>query len=98
IRSATWCIIFCVLIFLVMSDGKGPKEKKEPNNLCPRIEDLEGDCKVDGPKGCINYMRKTYKANMIIAYMTTSTCYIKSNVFANVPYDVMTSFHLKLVK
>ena len=44
-------------------------EKEEPNILCPRIEDLEGDCKVDGPKGCINYMRKTYKANMIIAYM-----------------------------
>ncbi|KAF8088153.1 hypothetical protein N665_0550s0012 [Sinapis alba] len=62
-RSATWCIVFCVFIFLVMSDdGKEPKKKGEPNNLCPRIEDLEGNCKVDGPKGCMNYMRKTYKA------------------------------------
>ncbi|KAF8088152.1 hypothetical protein N665_0550s0011 [Sinapis alba] len=60
-RSATWFIGFGVLIFLVMSDGnKGPKEESNPDELCPRIEDIEGNCKVDGPKACEKYMSSTY--------------------------------------
>ncbi|CAF2147355.1 unnamed protein product [Brassica rapa] len=63
-RSAMWFISFCVLIILVMSDGKGAKES-DPNQLCPRIEDIEGNCKVDGPKVCMNYMAETYKEKYI---------------------------------
>ncbi|KAL0726458.1 hypothetical protein Bca4012_022551 [Brassica carinata] len=43
-----------------MSDGKGPKEEGDPNELCPRIEDIEGNCKIDGPKGCEKYMTEVY--------------------------------------
>ncbi|CAN6830041.1 unnamed protein product [Brassica oleracea] len=57
-RSATWCIVSCLLIVLVITDGKGPKV--DPDNICPRIEDIEGNCKVDGPKACEKYMSTTY--------------------------------------
>ncbi|CAN7108656.1 unnamed protein product [Brassica rapa subsp. narinosa] len=32
----------------------------DPDNICPRIEDIEGNCKVDGPKACEKYMSTTY--------------------------------------
>ena len=40
-------------------------EESDPNQLCPRIEDIEGNCKVDGPKVCMNYMAETYKEKYI---------------------------------
>ncbi|CAF2067935.1 unnamed protein product [Brassica oleracea var. botrytis] len=55
-RSATWCIFFCFLIFLVISDGKRHKEEVEPDKFCTRFEDIEGNCKVGGPKACAKYM------------------------------------------
>ena len=32
----------------------------DPDNTCQRIEDIEGNCKVDGPKACEKYMSTTY--------------------------------------
>ncbi|KAF8088154.1 hypothetical protein N665_0550s0013 [Sinapis alba] len=55
-RFATWCIVSCLLIFLEVSDV-------DPISLCPRIEDIEGNCKVDGPKGCGKYMSTIYNRN-----------------------------------
>ncbi|KAL0726460.1 hypothetical protein Bca4012_022553 [Brassica carinata] len=65
-RSATWCIVFCVLIFLVISDGKKDKDKDKedlPQKYCPRIEDIEGNCKDNGPKVCAKFMTEVYKLN-----------------------------------
>ncbi|CAN6985170.1 unnamed protein product [Brassica rapa subsp. trilocularis] len=35
----------------------------DPNSLCPRIEDIEGNCKDDGLKACEKYMSTTYNRN-----------------------------------
>ncbi|CAF2068306.1 unnamed protein product [Brassica napus] len=35
----------------------------DPDNICPRIEDIEGNCKVDGLKACEKYMSTTYNSN-----------------------------------
>ncbi|CAN6918762.1 unnamed protein product, partial [Brassica oleracea] len=41
------------------------EEESDPNELCPRIEDIEGNCKVYGPKACEKYMSTTYKEKYI---------------------------------
>ncbi|CAH8378139.1 unnamed protein product [Eruca vesicaria subsp. sativa] len=40
-----------------------PLQKDEPQEYCPRIEDIAGNCKDDGPKVCAKYMTNTYKIN-----------------------------------
>ncbi|CAH8377977.1 unnamed protein product [Eruca vesicaria subsp. sativa] len=44
-----------------MSDGKEPEV--DPGKICPRREDIEGNCKDDGVNVCAKYMSTTYKSN-----------------------------------
>nr|VDC74030.1 unnamed protein product [Brassica rapa] len=66
-----WCIVSCLLILLVITDGKGPKV--DPNSLCPRIEDIEGNCKDDGLKRVRSICRQLITVTILIAHVTTST-------------------------
>ena len=34
-----------------------------PEKFCPRLEDIEGNCKDDGLKVCAKFMTTTYKIN-----------------------------------
>ncbi|CAH2077162.1 unnamed protein product [Thlaspi arvense] len=60
-RSATWFIVFCVLIFHVLSNGK----EVEAKELCTRIEDIEGDCSFQGEKECMKFMTNKYKTRYV---------------------------------
>ncbi|ESQ53891.1 hypothetical protein EUTSA_v10027076mg [Eutrema salsugineum] len=60
-RSATWFIVFCVLIFLVLNDGK----EVEAADPCTRIEDIEGNCNVNGEKECMKFMTNKYKTRFL---------------------------------
>ncbi|CAF2147054.1 unnamed protein product [Brassica napus] len=75
-RSATWCIFFCLLIFLVISDGKKHKEEDEPDKFCTRFEDIEGNCKVDGPKFCAKYMSTNPKPKINYFNCTCDNIYM----------------------
>ncbi|CAG7886480.1 unnamed protein product [Brassica rapa] len=45
----------------------------DPNSLCPRIEDIEGNCKDDGLKRVRSICRQLITVTILIAHVTTST-------------------------
>ncbi|XP_056860352.1 putative defensin-like protein 230 [Raphanus sativus] len=57
-RSATWFNILFLCVWFI----KFLKEHL-PEKYCPRIEDIEGNCKDNGLKVCAKFMTSTYKMN-----------------------------------
>lgn len=56
----------------------------EAEDLCRRVEDIEGNCNVDGEKGCMKFLTNKYNKICVVANVTTFSCCIRPNVFANV--------------
>ncbi|KAG7545327.1 Plant self-incompatibility response [Arabidopsis suecica] len=67
-KFATWFLVSYVLIFLVLCACK----EVEAQELCNRIEDIDGNCDFQGEKGCLKFMTNKYKKERHVSCKCTN--------------------------